>query len=81
MSDEQAGDHSRRFDVHVTAESHFAWLRTRLAVERTMMAYMRTAVALIGFGFGLFQFSTSSKVHPRSAASAFRMRRGCWAWR
>jgi hypothetical protein len=56
MSDEQVSDHSRRFDVHVTAESHFAWLRTRLAVERTMMAYMRTAVALIGFGFGLFQF-------------------------
>jgi hypothetical protein len=51
MSDEQASDHSRRFDVRVTAESHFAWLRTRLAVERTMMAYMRTAVALIGFGF------------------------------
>jgi len=56
MSDEQVSDHSRRFDVRVTAESHFAWLRTRLAVERTMMAYMRTAVALIGFGFGLFQF-------------------------
>jgi putative membrane protein len=56
MNDEQVSDHSRRFDVRVSAESHFAWLRTRLAVERTMMAYMRTAVALIGFGFGLFQF-------------------------
>jgi putative membrane protein len=56
MSDVQASEHASRFEVHVTAESHFAWLRTRLAVERTMMAYMRTAVSLIGFGFGLFQF-------------------------
>ena len=56
MSDPQAGGHPDRFEVRVTAESHFAWLRTRLAVERTMMAYMRTAVALIGFGFTIFQF-------------------------
>jgi putative membrane protein len=45
-----------RFEVRVTADSHFAWLRTRLAVERTMMAYMRTAVSLIAFGFTIFQF-------------------------
>ncbi len=55
MSDGQGSEHSPRFEVHVTAESHFAWVRTRLAVERTMMAYMRTSVALIGFGFGIFQ--------------------------
>jgi len=55
MSDPQAG-HGERFDVRVTADSHFAWLRTRLAVERTMMAYMRTAVSLIAFGFTIFQF-------------------------
>jgi putative membrane protein len=48
MSDVQTSEHASRFEVHVTAESHFAWLRTRLAVERTMMACMRTAVALIG---------------------------------
>ena len=47
MSDPQADAPSSRFEMHVTAESHFAWLRTRLAVERTMMAYMRTAVSLI----------------------------------
>ena len=39
-----------------TADSHFAWLRTRLALERTMMAWQRTAVALIGFGFAIVQF-------------------------
>ena len=45
-----------RFEVRVTADSHFAWLRTRLAVERTMMAYMRTSTSLIAFGFTIFQF-------------------------
>jgi len=39
-----------------TADSHFAWLRTRLALERTMMAWQRTAVSLIGFGFAIVQF-------------------------
>src|SRR5262245_27695036 len=36
--------------------THFAWLRTRLAVERTLGAWTRTAVSLIGFGFTIFQF-------------------------
>jgi putative membrane protein len=56
MSEQQAGGHPDRFEVRVTAESHFAWLRTRLALERTMMAWARTAVALIGFGFAIVQF-------------------------
>jgi putative membrane protein len=45
-----------RFEVRVTADSHFAWLRTCLAVERTMMSWLRTAVSLIGFGFAIVQF-------------------------
>jgi putative membrane protein len=45
-----------RFDVHLTSDSHFGWIRTRLAVERTLMAYLRTGVALIGFGFTIVQF-------------------------
>jgi putative membrane protein len=45
-----------RFEVRVSADSHFAWLRTRLAVERTLMSWMRTAVALIGFGFAIVQY-------------------------
>jgi putative membrane protein len=45
-----------RFEVHVTADSHFGWIRTRLAVERTLMAWIRTAVSLIGFGFTIVQF-------------------------
>lgn len=46
----------RRFEVRGTSDSHFAWLRTRLAIERTMMAWIRTAVSLIGFGFAIEQF-------------------------
>jgi putative membrane protein len=56
MTDDQLNDNSGRFIVRATAESHFSWLRTRLSVERTMMAYARTAVALIGFGFTIVQF-------------------------
>src|SRR5215471_12793619 len=45
-----------RFEVKVSAESHFAWIRTRLSVERTLMSWVRTATALIGFGFTIVQF-------------------------
>ena len=45
-----------RFAVRVTADSHFAWLRTRASLERTLMSWIRTAVSLIGFGFTIVQF-------------------------
>src|SRR5215470_1281412 len=45
-----------RFKVRATASDHFAWVRTRLALERTIMAWLRTAVALIGFGFAIVQY-------------------------
>lgn len=44
------------FAPHVAAETHFSWLRTRLSVERTLMSWVRTATALIGFGFTIVQF-------------------------
>jgi putative membrane protein len=56
MSDPHVHEQPERFEVRATANDHFAWVRTRLAVERTLMAYMRTAVSLIGFGFGIVQF-------------------------
>ncbi|HXY31930.1 MAG TPA: DUF202 domain-containing protein [Gemmatimonadaceae bacterium] len=37
-------------------ETHFSWLRTRMSVERTLMSWIRTSTALIGFGFTIFQF-------------------------
>jgi len=45
-----------RFHVAATAESHFSWLRTRMSLERTLMSWVRTATALIGFGFTIVQF-------------------------
>jgi putative membrane protein len=45
-----------RFEVRVTADSHFGWIRTRLALERTILAWLRTGVSLIGFGFTIVQF-------------------------
>ena len=56
MSDQPVSGSSDQFEVNATAQSHFAWLRTRLAVERTMMAWVHTAVSLIGFGFAIVQF-------------------------
>jgi putative membrane protein len=43
-------------EIRVTSDSHFAWIRTRLSLERTMMSWVRTSVALIGFGFTIVQF-------------------------
>jgi len=71
MSDTQASGQAERFEVRVSADSHFAWLRTRLAVERTMMAYMRTSVSLIGFGFAIVQFLGNVRELPGVAAARF----------
>jgi putative membrane protein len=57
MADELQTDATAgRFEVRVTADTHFGWLRTRLSVERTLMAWVRTAISLIGFGFTIVQF-------------------------
>jgi putative membrane protein len=44
------------FTVEPSVNNHFAWIRTRLAIERTLMAWIRTAISLIGFGFTIVQF-------------------------
>ena len=56
MSDSVSTADADRFTVKVTSDSHFGWLRTRLSLERTMMSWLRTATALIGFGFAIVQY-------------------------
>ena len=56
MADPDSAPSAGRFEVRVTADSHFSWIRTRLSLERTMMSWQRTAVALIGFGFAIVQY-------------------------
>ena len=45
-----------RFEVKAGTGDHFAWVRTRLSVERTLMSWVRTATGLIGFGFTIVTF-------------------------
>jgi putative membrane protein len=45
-----------RFVVQPDVNAHFAWLRTRMSLESVFMAWIRTAVSLIGFGFTITQF-------------------------
>jgi putative membrane protein len=60
-----------RFEVKATSSEHFAWLRTRLALERTLMAWARTAVSLIGFGFTIVQFFDRLGTLPGAAPARF----------
>jgi len=47
---------AQRFDVQASVSNHFSWIRTRLGIERTYLAWIRTGVSLIGFGFTIVQF-------------------------
>jgi putative membrane protein len=49
-------EHNVKPSVLPQVGSHFSWLRTRLSIERTLMSWVRTAAAFIGFGFTIFQF-------------------------
>jgi putative membrane protein len=41
---------------HGSVSDHFAWLRTVMALQRSLMAAVRTSTSLIGFGFTVAQF-------------------------
>src|SRR6201997_5567456 len=56
MTEPHSTPSADRVEVRVTSDSHFSWVRTRLSLERTMMSWIRTATALIGFGFAIVQF-------------------------
>ena len=64
------GTQPHRFEVRPTSDSHFGWIRTRLSLERTLMSWVRTSVALIGFGFTIVQFF--EHLHSEVVAPALR---------
>jgi len=69
MAESRTASSAGRFEVRATASDHFAWLRTRLALERTIMAWLRTAVALIGFGFAIVQYLNHLQQIPGARAA------------
>ena len=69
-SDQHVGTGADRFAVGGTSE-HFAWIRTRLALENTLMAWVRTSISLIGFGFAVVEIFNRLAAAP-NVASAFR---------
>jgi putative membrane protein len=69
MANASTTPNAARFEVRVTADSHFAWVRTRLSLERTMMSWLRTAVALIGFGFAIVQYFNRLQQVPGARAA------------
>jgi len=69
MTDTFTAPSAGRFEVRTTASDHFAWIRTRLSVERTMMSWLRTATALIGFGFAIVQFFEHLQQTPEARSA------------
>ena len=69
MTDAHPASGAGRFEVRAGASDHFAWLRTRLALERTIMAWLRTATALIGFGFAIVQYLEHLEQTPEARAA------------
>ena len=71
MADTRTVSGAERFDVRTTSDSHFSWLRTRMSLERTLMSWMRTGIALIGFGFTIFQFFGRLNTTPGVAVPTY----------
>jgi len=69
MTDLPRAAKTSRFEVRASASDHFAWIRTRLALERTIMSWLRTAVALIGFGFAIVEYFDRLQQGPETRAA------------
>jgi putative membrane protein len=50
MADSERRNETQRFEVKPDAPTHFAWLRTRMSMERTLMSWVRTATGFLGLG-------------------------------
>ena len=76
MADAQPTDPAHRFELRTTADSHFSSIRTRLSLERTILSWERTAIALLGFGFTIVKFfeylNSASAVKPALLPNAPR---------
>ncbi len=55
----------------VDLKDELAKERTRGAFDRTMMAWVRTALALIGFGIGIFEFASKTEGETIFRSSEF----------
>jgi putative membrane protein len=55
-------------DARPGMSDYFSWMRTAMAMQRTLMAAARTSVSLIGFGFTVAQFfERMQRMAPESA--------------
>ncbi len=52
----KTGDEGTQSHLLASTQAHLAWIRTRMTLETTLAAWVRTATALIGFGFAIVQF-------------------------
>ena len=52
----KAGDEADASRSPGSTQAHLAWIRTRMALETTLAGWVRTASALIAFGFAIVQF-------------------------
>ena len=60
--------------------TQLSWMRSDLSNLRTLLAWARTSVAMIGFGFTIYNFYRGffeQTRHPRAAP----MPRATWGWR
>ena len=65
------GEHVNRATLLAQERTDLAIKRSVNAVERTLMAWIRTALSMIGFGFTIYKFfqylpSETTKVHPHA---------------
>ena len=52
----ETDDEMNLSQLPANTQAHLAWLRTRMALETTLAAWVRTAASMIGFGFAIVQF-------------------------